>query len=82
MTISELSGIPRPTALRKLNNLVKRKLIKKDKKSLYLLFSHLNLDVAEIERDKVLREVRDINKANEVYFIKMLTKMLNNIVFV
>ena len=82
MTISELSGIPRPTALRKLNNLVKRKLVKKDKKSLYLLFSHLNLDSAAIEKDVVLREVRDINKLNEVSFIKMLTKMLNNIVFV
>ena len=82
MTISELSGIPRPTALRKLNNLVKRKLVKKDKKSLYLLFSHLNLDSAAIEKDAVLREVRDINKLNEVSFIKMLTKMLNNIVFV
>ena len=82
MTISELSGIPRPTALRKLNNLVKRKLVKKDKKSLYLLFSHLNLDSAAIERDVGLREVRDINKLNEVSFIKMLTKMLNNIVFV
>ena len=81
MTISELSGIPRPTALRKLNNLVKRKLIKKDKKSLYLLFSHLNLDSAAIERDIVIREVRDINKLNEVNFIRMLTKMLNNIVF-
>ena len=82
MTISELSGIPRPTALRKLNNLVKRKLVKKDKKSLYLLFSHLNLDSAAIEKDTVLREVRDINKFNEVNFIRMLTKMLNNIVFV
>ena len=82
MTISELSGIPRPTALRKLNNLVKRKLVKKDKKSLYLLFSRPKIDPGEIERDSVLREVRDINKLNEVSFIKMLTKMLNNIVFV
>ena len=82
MTISELSGIPRPTALRKLNYLVKRKLIKKDKKSLYLLFSHFNLDTAAIEKDAVLREVRDINKLNEINFIKMLTKMLNTIVFI
>ena len=82
MTISELSGIPRPTALRKLNNLVKRKLIKKDKKNLYTIFSKPKLDAIEIERDVVLREVRDINKLNEVNFIKMLTKMLNNIVFI
>ncbi len=82
MTISELSGIPRPTVLRKLNYLVKRKLIKKDKKSLYLIFSQPKIDPGVIERDTVLREVRDINKLNEVSFINMLTKMLNNIVFV
>ena len=82
MTISELSGIPRPTALRKLNNLVKRKLIKKDKKNLYTIFSQLKINPTVIERDVVLREVRDINKINEINFITMLTKMLNNIVFI
>jgi len=35
MTISELTGIPRPTVLRKLNKLVKNKWISKDKKGLY-----------------------------------------------
>ena len=35
MTISDLTGIPRPTVLRKLNKLVKSKWIIKDKKGLY-----------------------------------------------
>ena len=35
MTISDLSGIPRPTVLRKLNKLIKTKWIVKDKKGLY-----------------------------------------------
>ena len=35
MTISDLTGIPRPTVLRKLNKLVKNKWISKDKKGLY-----------------------------------------------
>ena len=37
MSISDLTGIPRPTVLRKLNKLVKTKWIAKDKKSLYKL---------------------------------------------
>ena len=35
MTISDLTGIPRPTVLRKLNKLIKAKWISKDKKGLY-----------------------------------------------
>ncbi len=35
MTISDLTGIPRPTVLRKLNKLIKTKWISKDKKGLY-----------------------------------------------
>ena len=81
MTISELSGIPRPTALRKLNTLIKRKLLKKDKNNLYLLFGLPKLDTNTIEKDVTLKTVRDINKSNEQRFIKMLTKILNTIVF-
>ena len=81
MTISELSGIPRPTALRKLNNLTKRKLIKKDKNNLYLLFSQTTLDTHSIEKDKNLKFISETNKSNEARFVKMLTSMLNNIVF-
>jgi len=81
MTISELSGIPRPTALRKLNYLVKRKLVKKDKNNLYLLFGVPKLDLAIIEKDANLKTIRDTNKFNEERFIKMLTKILNTIVF-
>ena len=81
MTISELSGIPRPTALRKLNNLAKRKLIKKDKNNLYLLFAQTTLDFHSIEKDKNLKIISDTNKSNEARFIKLLTRILNNIVF-
>ena len=81
MTISELSGIPRPTALRKLNYLIKRKLLKKDKNNLYLLFGLPKLDTNTIEKDVTLKAVRDINKTNEERFIRMLTKILNTIVF-
>ena len=52
MTISELSGIPRPTALRKLNYLIKR-LLKKDKNNLYLLFGLPKLDTNTIEKDEL-----------------------------
>ena len=81
MTISELSGIPRPTALRKLNTLIKRKLLKKDKNNLYLLFGLPKLDTNTIEKDVTLKAVRDINKSNEERFIRMLTRILNTIVF-
>ena len=81
MTISELSGIPRPTALRKLNSLVKRKLIKKDKNNLYLLFGMPRLDQNAIERNITLKTIQDTNKLNEERFIKMLTEILNKIVF-
>lgn len=81
MTISELSGIPRPTALRKLNTLIKRKLLKKDKNNLYLLFGLPRLDTNTIEKDVTLKTVRDINKSNEERFIRMLTRILNTIVF-
>ena len=37
MTISDLTGIPRPTILRKLNKLQEKKLIVKNKNSLYTL---------------------------------------------
>ena len=81
MTISELSGIPRPTALRKLNSLVKRKLIKKDKNNLYLLFGVPKLDQNTIERNINIKTIQDTNKQNEERFIKMLTEILNKIVF-
>jgi len=81
MTISELSGIPRPTALRKLNSLVKRKLVKKDKNNLYLLFGVPKLDQNTIERNITIKTIQDTNKQNEERFIKMLTEILNKIVF-
>ena len=53
MTISDLTGIPRPTVLRKLNKLVKNKWITKDKKGLYKFSpaekNYKDLDVVRIE---------------------------------
>ena len=37
MTISELTGIPRPTVIRKLNKLIKKKWIARNKNGLYLV---------------------------------------------
>ena len=53
MTISDLTGIPRPTVLRKLNKLVKNKWITKDKKGLYKFSpaekNYKDLDVVRLE---------------------------------
>ena len=60
MTISDLTGIPRPTVLRKLNKLIKAKWISKDKNSLYKM--------APNEKNyKDLNEMRleNINKISE-----------------
>ena len=60
MTISDLTGIPRPTVLRKLNKLIKTKWISKDKNSLYKM--------APNEKNyKDLNEMRleNINKISE-----------------
>ena len=53
MTISDLTGIPRPTVLRKLNKLIKTKWISKDKKGLYRIMpsekNYKDLDVIRLE---------------------------------
>ena len=61
MTISDLTGIPRPTVVRKLNKLMKTKWIARDKNGLYhLLASETNL--------KELNKVRlnNINRISEM----------------
>ena len=40
-----------------------------------------NIYTNTIEKDVTLKAVRDINKTNEERFIRMLTKILNTIVF-
>ena len=53
MTISDLTGIPRPTVLRKLNKLIKTKWISKDKKGLYRMMpnekNYKDLNVVRLE---------------------------------
>ena len=53
MTISDLTGIPRPTVLRKLNKLIKAKWISKDKKGLYRMMpnekNYKDLDTTRLE---------------------------------
>ena len=53
MTISDLTGIPRPTVLRKLNKLVKTNWITKDNNGLYKILpnekNYKNLNTTRIE---------------------------------
>jgi len=54
MSISDLTGIPRPTVLRKINKLIKLKLIIKDENSLYKLNEHskiLKTDINNMRQD-------------------------------
>ena len=54
---------------------------KKKERKENLLFGLPKLDTNTIEKDVTLKTVRDINKSNEERFIRMLTKILNTIVF-
>ena len=61
MTISDLTGIPRPTVLRKLNKLIKTKWINKDKKGLYKMSpsekNYNDLNIIRLENIKILSEM-------------------------
>ena len=54
---------------------------KKKERKENLLFGLPKLDTNTIEKDITLKTVRDINKSNEERFIRMLTRILNTIVF-
>ena len=67
MTISDLTGIPRPTVVRKLNKLMKTNWIARDKNCLYhLLASETNI--------KELNKVR-LNNINRIS--EMVSKFFN-----
>tara|TARA_B100000965_G_scaffold273154_1_gene231200 strand:- start:1625 stop:2581 length:957 start_codon:yes stop_codon:yes gene_type:complete len=66
MTISDLSGIPRPTVLRKLNYLIKDKAVLKSKKSLYVL-----------SQGKLLKKTEHLRIANNKELCSLITKMIN-----
>ena len=61
MSISDLTGIPRPTVLRKLNKLIKKKWISKDKKGLYKMNpsekNYNDLNIIRLENTKILSEM-------------------------
>ena len=64
MTISDLTGIPRPTVLRKLNKLIKTKWISKDKKGLYKMSPNEKnyKDLNEMRLDENQKErLRSVN---------------------
>mgnify|MGYP001212477296 CR=1 FL=1 len=66
MTISDLSGIPRPTVLRKLNSLMKSKHASKDKKNLYTVTKD-NIKLKELDRMRYTT-VRELSLLLSKYF--------------
>tara|TARA_B100000686_G_C15856520_1_gene509786 strand:- start:258 stop:506 length:249 start_codon:yes stop_codon:yes gene_type:complete len=69
MSISDLSGIPRPTVLRKLNLLIKDKAVVKSQKALYTL-----------NEGKILKKVEPLRLANNKDLCSLITKILNFII--
>ena len=65
MSISELTGIPRATVVRKINNLIKKKLISVDEKKLYTL------------RRTDLKIFSDINKKGTILQVTFFCKIFN-----
>ena len=80
MTISELSGIPRPTVLRKLKILIKKKLLIKDENNHYLIFGGSGTSSYTKDQIKIMNEVDEIRKINGKEFANLITKILNIIV--
>ncbi len=66
MTISDLSGIPRPTVLRKLNSLIKSKHAAKDKKNLYTVTKD-NVRLKELDKMRY-STVKEISSLLSKYF--------------
>tara|TARA_B100001996_G_scaffold318325_1_gene261859 strand:+ start:206 stop:1189 length:984 start_codon:yes stop_codon:yes gene_type:complete len=67
MTISDLTGIPRPTVLRKLNKLVKEKWVIKDKKGLYKMSPH----------EKNYKDLNEVRLANIIKISNTVAKFYN-----
>ena len=60
MTISDLTGIPRPTVIRKLNYLIKNKFIDKNKNGLYVLSN--SQKVKEVDKFRI----ENVNRISEM----------------
>ena len=67
MTISDLTGIPRPTVLRKLNKLVKEKWVIKDKKGLYKMSPH----------EKNYKDLNEVRLSNIIKISNTVAKFYN-----
>ena len=67
MTISDLTGIPRPTVLRKLNKLIKNKWISKDKKGLYKFSPN----------EKNYKDLNDLRLENIIKISETVAKFYN-----
>ena len=80
MTISELTSIPRPTVLRKLKNLVKKKLLIKDKNNHYLIFGGPGTSNYSKDILKIMSDVDEVRKINGKEFANLITKILNIVV--
>ena len=80
MTISELTGIPRPTVLRKLKILINKKLLIKDKNNHYLIFGGPDTSNYNDDFNKIMNEVDAVRKINGKEFVNLITKILNVIV--
>ncbi len=80
MTISELTSIPRPTVLRKLKILIKKKLLIKDKDNQYLIFGGPETSNYTKDQLKIVTDVDEIRKINGKEFANLITKILNIIV--
>ncbi len=65
MSIAELTGIPRATVVRKINNLLKRKLISVDEKKLYS------------PRKTNIKDFTNIHKSNTILLVSFFCKIIN-----
>ncbi len=69
MSIADLSGIPRPTVLRKLNLLIKEKAVTKSTNALYTL-----------NEGKILKRIEPLRLVNNKDLCSLITKILNFII--
>ena len=60
MSISDLTGIPRPTVIRKINKLIKSKWVAKDKKGLFSINSNQNFTEINKLRLKNIERISDM----------------------
>jgi len=70
MSISEITGIPRPTVVRKLKILIKKKYISIDKNKL------INIDVSK-QNFKEMSKIQDLNIRSINIFIKRTFNQIN-----